>query len=139
MELSQKEPKEQKIEENDLVYGVKKRNLLITLGIILVCIFMLRCFRSNLEYKYNTLKGGVSQVTSNILFSTVSSFRNLSGNCMNGTFTNSLDRVKYMIDTLLAGVAIVIAIILIPAFPIVMYIIIIYLVISKLFIGMGNI
>jgi hypothetical protein len=126
-------------EMNSNEKGKRNKYLLITLGGILICIFLLRYSQINCSNKSNILKGGVSQATSNILFTFTNSFRRLAGNCMNCTFTNSIDSIKNIFETILSILAIVIAIILIPSFPIVIYIILIYIVITNLFTGMRNI
>ncbi len=139
MELNQTNQTNQIDKEKKKENEKNTKYLLITLGGILICIFFLRYSRINSLNKSGILKGGVSQVTSNILYTFTNSFQSLTSNCMNGTFSNSLNNIKNIFETILTILAVVIAIILIPTFPIVIYIIVIYIVITNLFTGMRNI
>ena len=126
-----------------IIYEFKKNYKIIILIIVVVIMISYMNFSSNCINKYkNNIKstGGFIQSTtpqgsyyqSQVLQQGIGIIRNVSSKCTSGTFTYSIDRFSTISENILSVLVIIAAIIIIPAFPVVIYIALVYAIIYKM-------
>ncbi len=126
------EEKEKK-NETSIKTIIKQNIKIIVLIIIVVIIISLMNTNSNVTCK--KMKGGIGQITASAL-STIS---RLTQRCTTNVMEDGMHRFKEVTEHVLGVMIFILALILIPAFPIFIYVAAMYLIISQMFKGMRKI
>ena len=124
-----------------IIYEFKKNYKIIILIIIVVIIISYNNSKS-IDYHKHTSKGGFlptsttnpqgSYYKTQVLQQGIGLFRNVSSKCTSGTFTESANRFSTISENILSVLVIIAAMIIIPAFPVVIYIAFVYAIIYKM-------
>jgi hypothetical protein len=122
-----------------IIYEFKKNYKIIILIIIVVIIISYNNSKP-IGYFKHTSKGGFlgsstpqgSYYQTQVLQQGIGLFRNVSSKCTSGTFVESANRFSTISENILSVLVIIAAIIIIPAFPVVIYIAFVYAIIYKM-------
>ena len=129
--------------KNDITFyqSVKKSiknnyKIIILILLILILVIIITNMNINKYYLNKNIKIGGAQMTNQIASSGLGLYTSIVSKCTSGTFIASAQRFNAIMDNLTYVIVFILAIIIIPAFPIVFYIGIVYAIIYNL---IGNI
>jgi hypothetical protein len=124
------EEKEKKNEPTTFTSFIKKNINIILM--ILVVVIIISIINMNSYIICKPMKGGIGQIASQ----SVQIFTNLTRGCRSNLFEEGIQRFKFIMENIMSVLAIIIAIFLIPSFPIFLYVAAMYLIFSQMFKGM---
>jgi hypothetical protein len=126
------EEKEKK-KEPTLITLIKKNIKII--GLIVVVVIIISLIKMDSYVICKKMKGGISPIAQQ----GIQSLRQLTSKCQTNLFEDGIQRFKYITENITGVLTFIIAILLIPSFPIFLYVAAMYLVISQMFKGMRTI
>lgn len=124
------EEKEKEKKETTLISLIKKNSKIIAMIVIVVIIISLIEMDSYVICK--KMKGGISPIAQKV----VETLKSLTSKCQGNIFQDGIQRFSYITEKISGILMFIIAILLIPSFPIFLYVAAMYLVISQMFKGM---
>ena len=134
MENNKKDEKEKQSKQtNYFIESVKKNyKIIIIIGLVLISlIIIINNTDTDLNAKKN-IKGGSAALATQVAVSGLSAYSKVASKCTSGIFIQSAERFNAIIDNIKFVIMLIIAIILIPAFPVFFYIMTVYVIISTL-------
>lgn len=123
------EEKEKKNEPTILT--LIKQNIKL-IGMIVLVVIIISLMNMNSHIMCKKMSGGIGPIQS----AAVGTIKNLTSKCKTNLFEDGLHRFRYITDNVMGVIGFIIALLLLPTFPIFLYVGAMYLIFSQMFKGM---